>query len=622
MLVDGRPVEWTALTEAAGQHRLRVAFHPAIPPGRETQLRLEAHLVPENWPPQDDPITITLPEVRLPQASVVEGSYLVKADSELDVVPEQIAGLDPAEVPIEGGRLGFVYQDTRFRGKLAVRRQPTRLSATTVCLARLERDHLFAHLEANLQVRGGGVAGLRVLLPEAVGRDLRFELVGTTVRLIEQQAGQARDGRRPWFLRFDRRLTGTATLTVEVVVPRTPGEGQPVAAVKPSTNGPEKPRPETKRTAPDQTAEDGGDGNSRSSVIVPDLLLPDAEWQSGYVAIEAGDEQELTIDAQDAAGRRLDTVDWVDFPRARYQPVERVVAAYRHATGGYHVILREKRYERSSLPIAVCHELQILSVLAPTGRIQNEAQFRFSAAGVQSLAVRLPRSASLWATRIDGQPVIVQVGKEGRYLVPLPTAAAPGSQHVLAVLYRTQTDPLTFAGRFDQAPPSIEAISGDGQVAGIEVLQTQWTLRYPPSTLLVKSEGPLRPTKPLDQPDWGQRWQLRFTLASRQQMAANLVGLAGVSLVLLVILLVRRGFGGCRMSLGALLAMFAGVLVLVLLLLPATERAREAARRTAVRLADRARVGATAAEAPSAGPMAAELVVEDERMLHESAEQL
>ncbi|HID23171.1 MAG TPA: hypothetical protein EYP14_12320, partial [Planctomycetaceae bacterium] len=608
LLVDGHAADWTRLVEAAGQHRLRVTFHPAIPPGRETQVRLEAHYVPEGWPPQDEPIRIALPEVRLPEAGIVEGSYVVKADSELDVVPEDVVGLDPARVTVAGGRLGFVYQDTRFRGTLAVRRRPSQLSATTVCVARLEPEQLFAHLEANLQIRGGGIPGLRVSLPEATGRDLRFELHGTSTRLIEQETGPLRDGRRLWFLRFDRRLTGPATLTVDLVVPRASQSagsaaktdrtkaGEPArAAARSPRSAPQKDEPEAEPDAPETGADADGDGGAQGAVAVPDLLLPDADWQSGFLAIEAAGDQQLTVEAQDAAGRPLDSVDWGDFPPMRYVPKERIAATYRHVSGGYRVTLREKRYQRSPLPVAVCHRLQITSVLDATGRIQNEARFRVSSAGVQSLAVRLLPSASLWAASIDGQPVIVQVGQEGGYLIPLPTATAPGTEHVLAVFYRTETDLPNLAGWLEQTPPLIEAVRGDGRRLPVEVLKTEWTLRHPPSLLIVEADGPLRPITELNRPGWSPRWHVGLAWPSRRQTAANLLGLALVALLVVVVLAVRRKLG-CRMSLAGLLVSFAVLVLIALLLLPAVHRSRKAVRPTSVGALSSAPAGAELAD--------------------------
>ena len=169
-----RPVEWRVLKQQADGHRVRIPLNPPLWPGRQTQLHLSARRDLEKWPLEDDKAEFALPEVRLMQASVIDGSYVIQADEDFEVVPLEISGLDPAHLKVPGERFGYRYQDTRFSGRIRVQRKPPRISARTLAFTRLDRQALRSHLEVMLEVAGGGIRSLEIALPESVGEELRF----------------------------------------------------------------------------------------------------------------------------------------------------------------------------------------------------------------------------------------------------------------------------------------------------------------------------------------------------------------------------------------------------------------------------------------------------------------
>ena len=67
---------------------------------------------------------------------------VVTATNDLDVIPEEISGLDPVNLKIPNERLGFRYQDTVYSGRLKLVRKPARVSAHTVSFTRLDRNSL------------------------------------------------------------------------------------------------------------------------------------------------------------------------------------------------------------------------------------------------------------------------------------------------------------------------------------------------------------------------------------------------------------------------------------------------------------------------------------------------
>src|SRR5690606_11886275 len=123
---DARNVAWQNIPQEAGVHRIRIPFEPPVPAETPVTLLLQAHRDPEHWPIEEEPVEIALPELALAETDILEGTYTLTADRELEIVPVQISGLDPARISSatqtrgEGTRLEYAYQDTRFNGQLRI----------------------------------------------------------------------------------------------------------------------------------------------------------------------------------------------------------------------------------------------------------------------------------------------------------------------------------------------------------------------------------------------------------------------------------------------------------------------------------------------------------------------
>lgn len=618
----GRPADWRTLPEPSSSPdspddqgpglTVRIPLDPPLEPGRRVELRLTAHRdLPELMQPNvaerstEAPapdgarlssVEVPLPEVRIPAANVVDGAYLIGADDEFEVVPTEINGLDPMSSPVgtplaeEPGRLGYLYQDSRFSGRLLVSRKPARISAQTLTFTRLDPQAVRSHLEVVLDVQGGSLQGLDVALPETVGEDIRFFVPNGEARIVEQAASGPADGERLWTLRFDRRVRGRLVLAVDA---------------------------QTSRPSP--AGEDAGEGEFRPPV----LRIPAAQRQNGYIAVEADGQQRLKIQAVDADGHPLPEVDPVDLPPAHYRPQERIVAVFRYVLPGYQVTFSEERYDRRPVPTAICHEARLTSLLAQTGACQHRAEYRLSAVGVQSLRVGLPDSAQLWAALIDGQPVEVRRVADA-YVVPLQSgrAGAPAtvsqisaagsprsagrSVRSLELFYHNFENPLETFGRLEQQPPILSVVTGDGRAEPLDVLQQSWSVHYPQADMLIASDGRFHPVGDMDRTGLLGRLQGSLRIESLSQTLWKSAAIAGiVGFIVLLVLIYRRWEAR---GIVATVAVLGVGLILFALLLPATQQAREAARRMEARNELRQR-GLTLHEgAGSAGAAASEVV--------------
>lgn len=519
--VGGKPANWTLLPQEAGVHIVRVPLEPQLAPGAEVLLSLGARRDIEL---DDVALDVDLPEVRLPQAGVVEGTFVVRADDVLEVVPTEISGLDPVLLGLEGERLGFRYQDTRFSGRLQVAHQATRLAARTTTYARLDPEALRTINEIRIEAEAGAPRNLEIVVPESAGTDLRFSVVEGGARIVQQTPGTPADGQRTWTLQFDSRWTGTLRLLVSLESPRGDAQEFPIHTIR----------------------------------------VPAAERQYGFIAIEAEPDQRLTLSAAGADGLPLEEVDPVDLPSMKYYVPKRIVAAYRYVSPGYRVAVSETRFAREAVPTAVCQSALLESAFSRSGEIQHHAVLNIVAVGVQALEVRLKDGSDLWAAALENEPIEVRRA-DGKFLIPLPSVEDPEQSRRLELFYSEQGSDLDSSGVLQQQPPHVSAVSGDGVVQPLEVLGQTWTLHYPEHTLLVDSDGRFEPTDKLDTASWLGRLQNSLGEISEGDLLRNALTVLGAAIVIAIVVLMIRSARQVQLTALVAFVCLAGLLLALML---------------------------------------------------------
>ncbi|TWU12060.1 hypothetical protein CA54_08760 [Symmachiella macrocystis] len=528
---------WRVTSLADGVQHVQIPFEKPLPADQMLQIGLVAQWRPDDWPVEDQPLEFAIPEIRLPQVDVLEGTFTIRSTKDLRVVPRGLSGLDPSrDIQTDGSSgewLSYDYQDTRFAGQLRIERKPSRISATTLSFARLEPETWHAHLEAAVNIDGGGLRSLRLELPEATGEDLRFRLHNRNLRIVEQHATpEIANGRRTWTLRFDQRDRGVLRLSVDVEMPR-------------------------------------GDAET---FTVPDLRIVGAERQNGFTAIEGSGEQQLTLTAVDANDAPLAEIAPEDLPLpANYRPQERIVAAYHHVRPAERISLSETRFERMPVPTAICDELLIESVLGETGYLQHQASFKFRAVGVQGLEVRLPSETALWATLVDDQPVEVRrIGDA--YRVPLPVSGNDESEHLIVLSYTSQMGALNATGRLSQTPPQLAIVSGAGAVQPLEILRQAWTIHHPRDTRFLAAHDLYQPEVEPVAPSLLGGLQRGVSIGSWQDLLGKAFVLVTALAVLLLVTVGYRKLGASG-AVGVGIACLVGVFVLASMM-PAVQQIR------------------------------------------------
>lgn len=513
--VDGGSLPWQVSSREAGWNNYRIALAKPLPPGKELSFRFMSTQEVEDWPVEENTAEFTLPTIQIPEASLVEGTFVVRSGNDLELKTADLFNLDPAPATSANERLRFFFQQPDYEGLLTVSRKPSRVSAQSLTFTRLDREVLQSHLQTTLEISGGGLRTLNVGLSESAGENLQFRLSGANARVVEQLPGDVENGLRQWTLNLDQRVTGQVVLSVDATTPRT-------------------------------------DTNEYDAHLI---TVPAAERMNGYVAVEGSPDQQLEVLTSSAAGTALQSVDPIDVPSPTfYAPRERIVGAYRFNVPGHSVAVAETRFDRVAVPTAVCYWSKLRSVIGQTGEMQHRAEFQFVAVGAQSLRVRLPQSgeksqpSELWSTSIDGKPIEVRSSNDV-YIVPIPTGGEPDQQHKLVLFYRTFGPTLSVAGRIQQSPPQVSVIHSEGAEQRLETLQQNWTLHYPNGTMLTSSTGDFAPTRTLDSVSVLGNLREQFTQIDRQSLLRH-GSIAGALLVIVgaISLSLRRlgvGMLGC-----------------------------------------------------------------------------
>lgn len=567
----GKPAEWEAVTPVADApagdallQTVRLSLTQPLSPGQSLEIALAAEQHPDRWLEQDERLhELPLPDLRLDGADEVEGTLLVQAAPDIDLLASNLSP-DLQPMPVDAARKGsseasgtalqYRYQDdARVSGRLQIRMKPAKVAAETLAFVRLDRGRLDVRYQLDLHIRQGRLRHVRFTLPAAVGEKIQVVPLGAEARVIEQRRSPAGDGKADltlWEVVLDRPVTGDLTLAVDF--------GQTFST------------PAAGKADAESASGDSLPVETGTRVAVPVLALENVSRQSGMVAVEAASDQQIACEPEE-----LRDVDPADVLKPKgYSPRHRIVAAYQYQRLPYRLTVSAMRHASGTVLAAICESAEITSVAELQGRMRHQARFWLRSPNLPHVPVTLPENADLWSVMLDRAPVEVR-RKQGVYLVPLPAgqAGSGSAPRELTLLYETQGPSLAANGVLGRLWP--QTLRQSAPEIAMTTLATTWRVHAPEETDIVASAGEFHAEKPLTRPTLVSRLAETIAHHSRTHLSWKFGGLAAAAVIIFFFALIRT----TKIKLVEILVVFTICGILIALMLPAVQSSRESGRR-------------------------------------------
>jgi hypothetical protein len=414
---------------------LTVNLPAGVAAGQPVRIVVQLFSAEESW--RDESWKTTVLPLPVPSAGPgveVRGGLAVFADEEFEVRDADLTGLESESVERFGladARLGYRWRVADVAGNLSVTRRAPKVSVRLVAFA--------APGERIVAYRGT----LHYTIERAGIRQFRFVVSGEDLD----------------------RLHVTAPMNVEPVV-RKQEDGSNLYVVTLPTL--------VKGEMFIGLSLDGEIGEE--GFTFPTVKVLDVEDESGYLAVESGDNMEVRVETEGLREIGLEEMD----PLIRtvgYRPSRGLLSAYQYSAHPVELTLKTVRYKDMQVLTAFVRRAHLLSLVARDGSVRTRATYEILNADRQFLTVRLQEGAAFWGALVNGKAVKPSKSRR-EALVPLPTTV--GSKAVIVVLnYESRGAELDSSGDLALVAPVLEGVTGG---------QADWDV-YLPSGYRVTAAG-------------------------------------------------------------------------------------------------------------------------------------
>jgi len=447
--VDGKTTgfEYRVVTEGA-KRTLKIALARPVRAEGVAKVGIAMRHVPGDWkwPTGAAPREVSLPVVRA-VADTVSGQVAVAPAGDLDLAavaaPKELKAVTVGRMSALGlagdVQLAYTYE-AAVEGDVKVRvsRRTHRLAAEAIGLVTARPTKLIGVWRIVYSISRAQARTLYLLADKSLGRRITITAPGrrlsgknivqpgpATVSLLPK-AAEAYD---LWQLTLDSQTAGLVTVNVQYDRPL-----------------------------------------SGQEVRVPLIRPIGSEQINEMLAVQASEELAIAFKPERPEG--TSDVDAVDLP-ALPAAATRLLRAFRLespttvAGAAAEIGLAAKVYDKYTIPPALAADATFTTYLGARGSQRTQAIFRVANAGMQFLAIRLPKGAQLWSVKVAGAQAKPKQEAPDSYLVAMPRSAEPVEVQVVFALPDATGD----LGR---------VALGRATLGGVNVNKLKWTVIPPP----------------------------------------------------------------------------------------------------------------------------------------------
>ena len=446
---DGSALTIERYDAPQGGSLIHVRLPQGLPPGEVSSISFQAESVPEGWLGPWPERSAEFPVFAVESTTRDSGALAIRADDDLLVRPDELAGLDPLDDNDKDNyglagvefSLAYRYDAQPYAAKVIVTRMQPTVTARSYSFLRIAPEGLSAHYELLYDIRQARVRQLALQLPKDAPSSLSIRgAEGATVK--EFTSEEAGDVRR-WTALLAEPASGVVRLAVDFQ--------QPLS---------------------DQAWKD---------LALPLIRAENVAYQSAVVAVEGNAELDIVVRTQARA------VDVGELVAAQYPVGKRLLGVFESVGPSQPVQVDVNRRPGYGLPPAIVQRAELDTVLSAGGMALTGARYQLRTKAA-FLEVRLPAGSELWSAYLDGQPVAPQ--RDGnRLLMDLP-ASVQNAIRNLQVIYQTKVDSLALLDRVTSEAPTLWLRTDrDAQPGEVPTADVTWKLVLPQGYRLVRSSG-------------------------------------------------------------------------------------------------------------------------------------
>ena len=440
-LVDeqGQPVELD-IHQGSGEQQLQIDLTHPLKAGQRLGYVLQTTLCPATYHElSNEGLNVLIGPVEIQEASSISGLLVVGATNSLQLTDLEWGEMESAPKPPQ---YPDAIQSFSYRGHaellVHVSRKPAETRAQVLLSLLPKEGFLSVHGEVTYFLEGGGQREFQLAFSKGLGASLFPES-----ELISERAMTQTEMGDVWKLILRDETKGEFKVHFHGEIPM---------------NG---------------------------EVFAPEVWVPGARRERGYLIVEANTETEIEFKTEGLSS--LDPTS-ESLPRmSSYTPSRRLIAAFEYFVRPYSLHLKATRHTPEPVLSAMADSLTLTTVLSKDGLARSQAVYALRGVRVPFLTANLPEGSELWTARVAGEPVKPMSGEEGSIQIPLGDWLKRDTAVEVGLVYETQMEPLGKAGSFEVFAPHLSG--------SVPVAETTWRLYLPEEYLYSVLDSDLKEQK-------------------------------------------------------------------------------------------------------------------------------